>query len=165
MARISGGALTRSATGTTTRRSTWRSPGAEGKDISPQLEWSGAPAGTKGYAVTVYDADAPTPRGFWHWAVFYIPASVTSLPRGAGTVDGALLPKDAVQLPNDARVAGYVRATPPKGDGPHRYFIVVRALDVDTLAVPKDGTSAHISFVMLGHTLARATLVATSETS
>lgn len=136
---------------------------AGGKDISPQLSWSGAPAGTKSYAVTMYDPDAPTPSGFWHWAVFGIPANITSLPRGAGTVGGAMLAKGAVQVPNDARLAGYMGAAPPKNHGPHRYFIAVHALDVETLPVPNDGTPAYLAFNMLGHTLARAMLIATSE--
>jgi Raf kinase inhibitor-like YbhB/YbcL family protein len=139
-----------------------RSASAGGRDVSPQLRWSGAPAGTRSYAVTMYDADAPTPSGFWHWAVIGIPARVTSLPRNAGAPDGATLPEGAVQLPNDARVASYLGAAPPPGDPPHRYFIVVHALDVDTLPVPADGTPAYLSFVMLGHTLARATVLATA---
>lgn len=133
--------------------------------VSPQLSWRGAPEATKSYAVVIYDPDAPTPSGFWHWAVAGIPASVTSLPRNAGALDGASLPSGAVQLPNDARIAGYLGAAPPSGHGPHRYFIVVHALDVDTLPVPKDGTRAYLSFTMLGHTLARATLIATAETN
>ena len=141
-----------------------RSAGVGGKDISPQLSWSGAPAGTKSYAVTMYDPDAPTPSGFWHWAVFGIPPSVTSLPRNAGAMGDATLPKGAVQLPNDARMAGYIGAAPPKDHGQHRYFIVVHALDVGTLPVPHDGTPAYLSFNMHGHTLARATIVATAET-
>jgi Raf kinase inhibitor-like YbhB/YbcL family protein len=141
-----------------------RSAGAGGQDISPQLSWHGAPAGTKSYAVTMYDADAPTPSGFWHWALVGIPASVTSLPRDAGKADGEALPKGAGHMPNDARVASYIGAAPPKDDGPHRYFIVVHALDVETLPVPNDGTPAYLSFVMLGHTLGRAMLVATAET-
>lgn len=141
-----------------------RSSGAGGRDTSPQLTWSGAPAGTKSYAVTVYDPDAPTPSGFWHWAVTGIPASVTALPSNAGSAGGAALPKEASQIPNDARAPAYIGAAPPKGHGEHRYFIVVHALDVETLPVPDQATPAFLSFVMLEHTLARATLVATSET-
>jgi Raf kinase inhibitor-like YbhB/YbcL family protein len=135
-----------------------------GKDVSPQLSWSGAPVTTKSYVVTMFDADAPTPSGFWHWAVVGIPASTTSLPHNAGTTDGGALPNGALHLPNDARATSYLGAAPPKDHGPHRYFIVVHALDVEKLPVPNDGTPAYLSFVLLGHTLARAVLVATAET-
>ncbi|MEV4346430.1 YbhB/YbcL family Raf kinase inhibitor-like protein [Actinoplanes sp. NPDC049596] len=129
-----------------------------GEDISPDLTWSGAPAGTKSYAVTVFDADAPSMSGFWHWAVADIPAGVTALPAGAQ------MPAGAFQLPNDARLPQYIGAAPPAGDGPHRYFITVHALDVETIGVPAEATPAYLTFTMAGHTLARATIVATAET-
>ena len=103
-----------------------------GKDLSPQLSWSGAPAGTKSYAVTVYDPDAPTGSGFWHWAVADLPATCTELPEGAGDEAGTGLPAGAFQLPNDARLARYLGAAPPAGHGPHRYFVVVHAVDTET---------------------------------
>jgi Raf kinase inhibitor-like YbhB/YbcL family protein len=132
-----------------------------GDNTSPQLSWSGAPDGTKSYAVTVYDPDAPTGSGFWHWAVADIPATVTALPAGAG--DGAGLPEGAYQLPNDARLAQFVGAAPPAGHGPHRYFIVVHALDVEHLGVPADATPAYLGFNISGHILGRAVLTATAE--
>lgn len=135
-----------------------------GKDISPQLSWSGAPAGTKSYAVTVYDPDAPTGSGFWHWAVADIPATVTELPEGAGDDTGSGLPAGAFQLPNDARVARFIGAAPPAGHGPHRYFVVVHALDVESIGVPADATPAVLGFTMSGHILGRAVLTATAET-
>lgn len=135
-----------------------------GQDASPQLSWRGAPAGTKSYAVTVYDPDAPTGSGFWHWAVANIPAAVTSLPEGAGDDTGAGLPESAVQLPNDARAARFVGAAPPAGHGPHRYFITVTALDVEDIGVPADATPAFLGFTMAGHVLGRAWLVGTAET-
>lgn len=135
-----------------------------GKDTSPQLSWSGAPEGTKSYAVTVYDPDAPTGSGFWHWAVADIPATVTELPEGAGEDTGSHLPKGAYQLPNDARVARYTGAAPPAGHGPHRYFVVVHALDIPSTGVPADATPAFLGFTMAGHTLGRAVLIATAET-
>ncbi|WP_250038264.1 YbhB/YbcL family Raf kinase inhibitor-like protein [Paractinoplanes maris] len=135
-----------------------------GQDASPQLSWSGAPEGTKSYAVTVYDPDAPTGSGFWHWAVADIPAGVTSLPEGAGDDTGSGLPEPAYQMPNDARGSRFIGGAPPAGHGQHRYFITVHALDVETIGVPADGTPAYLGFTMAGHILARATIVATAET-
>ncbi|MDX3383194.1 YbhB/YbcL family Raf kinase inhibitor-like protein [Streptomyces niveiscabiei] len=135
-----------------------------GKDISPHLSWSGAPENTRSYAVTVYDPDAPTGSGFWHWAVADIPATVTELPEGAGDDTGSGLPEGAFQLPNDARLARFVGAAPPPGHGPHRYVVVVHALDVDRIGVPADGTPAYLGFTMAGHILARAVLTVTAET-
>ncbi|PRY42470.1 YbhB/YbcL family Raf kinase inhibitor-like protein [Umezawaea tangerina] len=132
--------------------------GAGGADVSPQLSWSGFPEGTRSFAVTVYDPDAPTPSGFWHWAVVDVPAEVTSLPTGAGAPDGDL-PKGAFQLPNDAGMPRYVGAAPPPGTGVHRLFVVVHAVDVETLGLPATATPAMLSVALLPHTLARATLV------
>ena len=92
--------------------------GAGAKDESPQLSWSGAPAGTRGYAVTVFDPDAPGHGGFWHWAVLDLPADVTSLPAGAGSRQGGHLPPGAFQLRNDGGTTGYMGAAPPRGGRP-----------------------------------------------
>ncbi|MEV5029238.1 YbhB/YbcL family Raf kinase inhibitor-like protein [Paenibacillus sp. LPE1-1-1.1] len=134
-----------------------------GEDISPKLKWSGAPEGTKSYAITVYDPDAPTGSGFWHWSVFNIPANVTELPSGAGSEDGSGLPDGAVQLNNDASFAGYIGAAPPVGDGPHRYYFIVHALDVEDLGVKANATPAFLGFNMFTHTLGRAVIAATFE--
>ncbi|MDX3852706.1 YbhB/YbcL family Raf kinase inhibitor-like protein [Streptomyces sp. AK02-01A] len=135
-----------------------------GEDRSPQLSWSGAPAGTQSYAVTVYDPDAPTQSGFWHWAVANIPADVTDLAEGAGDDSGSGLPAGAFQIPNDARLARFVGGAPPAGHGPHRYFITVHALDVADIGVPAEGTPAFLGFNIASHILGRATIVATAET-
>jgi Raf kinase inhibitor-like YbhB/YbcL family protein len=135
-----------------------------GKDVSPQLSWSGAPAGTKSYAVTVYDPDAPTGSGFWHWTVANIPAGVTELPEGAGDDGGSGLPKGAVTYRNDAGGARFLGAAPPSGHGRHRYFINVYAVDVEDLGVPADASNALVGFNLFGHTLARAQMVVTAET-
>src|ERR1700712_620273 len=73
-----------------------------GGDISPQLAWEGAPEATKGYAVTMYDPDAPTMSGSWHWVVANIPATVTSLDENAGDEAASSLPDGAYHLRNDA---------------------------------------------------------------
>ncbi|HJX42809.1 MAG TPA: YbhB/YbcL family Raf kinase inhibitor-like protein [Geodermatophilus sp.] len=135
--------------------------GAGGEDSSPQLSWSGFPEETQGFAVTVFDPDAPTASGFWHWVVTGIPGSVTELPGGAGDRDGSGLPAGARQLRNDSGFAGYVGAAPPAGHGPHRYFVVVHALDTADMGVPADASPAFHGFNLFGHTLARAQLIVT----
>lgn len=134
-----------------------------GQDISPQLSWSGAPEGTKSYAVTIYDLDAPTGAGFWHWAIANIPANVTELPTGAGDDNGSGLPQGAYQLPNDARAARFIGAAPPVGHGQHTYVITIYALDVEDIGVPADATPTFLGFNMSVHTLARAVMTATAE--
>ena len=132
--------------------------GAGGQDTSPDLAWSGFPQETQSFMVTMYDPDAPTPSGFWHWAIVNIPASVTSVPVGAGDSDQTL-PEGSTHLPNDASLRRYLGAAPPPGDPPHRYFVVVSALDVAEAGVPEGATPALASFQTLAHTIARAMLV------
>lgn len=134
--------------------------GAGGQDVSPHLSWSGFPPETRSFVVTVYDPDAPTASGFWHWAVVDLPATVTELPTGAGDETGSGLPAGAFQLrPDGGRIRGYVGAAPPPGHGPHRYFTVVHAVDVDTLGIDDTATPAYLGFNLFFHTLARATIV------
>jgi Raf kinase inhibitor-like YbhB/YbcL family protein len=137
--------------------------GAGGDDISPQLSWTGFPSETKSFVVTCYDPDAPTACGFWHWAVVDIPASVTSLPTGAGDEAGSRLPRGAFQLRNDAGLARYLGAAPPPGHGPHRYFFVIHAVSVETLGIGDDASNALLGFNLFGQTLARATLVCSHQ--
>jgi len=137
--------------------------GAGGEDISPQLSWSGFPAGTQSFVVTMYDPDAPTVSGFWHWAVVNIPADVTELPTGAGDDTGSGLPPGATQLTTDGGVARYLGAAPPAGHGPHRYFIAVHAIDVPRLELPANASPALLSFNLFGHTLGRARIVPVYE--
>lgn len=132
--------------------------GAGGEDVSPQLEWSGFPEGTKSFAITVYDPDAPTGSGFWHWAVANVPVGVTSLASGAGDAAGSGLPDGAVQLKGDGGVAHFLGAAPPQGHGRHHYFTAVHALDVESLEIDPSATPAFLGFNMFGHTLARAVI-------
>ncbi|WP_033295898.1 YbhB/YbcL family Raf kinase inhibitor-like protein [Amycolatopsis jejuensis] len=137
--------------------------GAGGEDVSPQLSWSGFPAGTQSFAVTVYDPDAPTASGFWHWAVADVPVGVTELPSGAGDETGGKLPQGAVQLANDAGLRRYLGAAPPAGHGVHHYHVVVHAVDVPSLQLPDGATPAFLGFTLFSHTLARAVLVPVYE--
>ena len=137
--------------------------GAGGDDRSPELHWEGAPAGTKSYAVTLYDPDAPTGSGWWHWAVYNIPASVTSLAADAGSPDSGLLPEGAITLPNEIKLERYLGAAPPSGHGQHRYFFTVSALDVEALDIEPGSTPAILGFNVFSHIIGRAQLMGTSE--
>jgi Raf kinase inhibitor-like YbhB/YbcL family protein len=132
---------------------------AGGQNVSPQLGWTGAPAGTKGYTVTCFDPDAPTGSGFWHWSVVDLPASVTELPRGAGASDAAL--PGGFHAGTDFGAATYGGAAPPKGDHPHRYMFVVHAMDVEHLGVDPGASPVAVAFHLAFHTLARARITAT----
>lgn len=136
---------------------------AGGRDRSPQLSWSGAPKETKSYVVTVFDPDAPTGSGFWHWAVADIPATTTTIAEGAGAPEGFTLPEPARQLRNDAGMSHYLGAAPPEGHGRHRYYITVNALNVNRLDVPDDVTPGFLGFALSGHIVGRAVLVGTAD--
>jgi Raf kinase inhibitor-like YbhB/YbcL family protein len=132
--------------------------GCKGKNVSPALEWSNVPAGTKSLALQVHDLDAPTGSGFWHWAVYNIPADATGLPQGAGN-DDVKLPTGAFAGNNDFFDTGatgsngdYGGPCPPEGDAPHRYVFTLFATAIDKLevagSVPKTGTAALYGFVL-----------------
>ncbi|WP_291834491.1 YbhB/YbcL family Raf kinase inhibitor-like protein [Brevundimonas sp.] len=126
-------------------------------NASPHLKWSGAPEGTKSYAVTCYDPDAPTGSGFWHWTVANIPAEVSELPAGGP------VPAGAVEGRTDFGAPGFGGAAPPPGHGPHRYIFTVFAVDTDKLDVTPDNSGAVFGFNLHFHTLAKATITATYE--
>jgi Raf kinase inhibitor-like YbhB/YbcL family protein len=132
--------------------------GMTGGNLSPQLSWSGAPEATKGYAVTCFDPDAPTPSGFWHWLLLGIPADVTSLDVGAGIAEKA--PAGAFHVANDFGDKKYDGAAPPAGDQSHRYLFAVHALDTDDLGLDDTASAAVTAFTMGMHTLARGVISA-----
>lgn len=134
--------------------------GCTGQNVSPELKWSGAPAGTKSFAVTVYDPDAPTGSGWWHWLVINLPADSTGLAEGAGAVDGKALPAGARHGRTDFGAAGFGGACPPPGDKPHRYIFTVYALKTDKIDVPADATAALIGYMLNANKLATASFTA-----
>jgi hypothetical protein len=133
--------------------------GAGGEDRSPQLAWAGFPAATRSFCVTMYDPDAPTGSGFWHWVLVNLPASVTELPTGAKEADLG----GAFSVRNDYGDTGYGGAAPPPGDRPHRYVFAVHALDVETLGIDKEATPTFAAFNALFHTLGRALITPTYQ--
>ena len=132
------------------------------ENLSPGLRWSGAPAGTRSFVVSCFDPDAPSPSGWWHWAILDIPSSMTHLEAGAGASD-LMLDGPAFHLRGDAGEASYFGAAPPTGDRPHRYVFTVHALDTDSLGLDDDATPAMASFAALEHTIARASLTVTHQ--
>ncbi len=128
--------------------------GCKGGNQSPRLRWSGVPAGTKSFVLTVYDPDAPTGSGWWHWVVLDIPADATELPGGVGK--GGNLPQGARAGRNDSGGTGYMGACPPQGAKPHRYVFTLHALRVDKLPVPDDATPALVGFVSNANRLGQA---------
>jgi hypothetical protein len=130
-----------------------------GKDISPQLSWSGFPKATRSFVVSMYDPQAPTGSGFWHWVVIDIPGTTTSLPLDAGAADSHTLPPGALQLADDAGVHEYVGGAPPAGSGVHDYYITVTALDVASTGLPATASPAYTGFAIDAHTIARATII------
>jgi Raf kinase inhibitor-like YbhB/YbcL family protein len=137
----------------------YNSFGMTGQNISPQLSWSGFPAETRSFAVTIFDPDAPTGSGFWHWVVIDVPASVTSLPAGAGDATGSGLPAGAFHVRNDYMTKDFGGAAPPAGDPPHRYVMAVHAVDVETLGINSDVSPAVAGFNLRFHTIGRGLLV------
>lgn len=134
--------------------------GCAGENLSPELSWENAPAGTKSFAITVYDKDAPTGSGWWHWVVFDIPAGSTELKPGAGDVAKKLLPEGAIQSITDFGSAGYGGPCPPQGDKPHQYIITVYALKTNTLGLDAKASPALVGYYLYGNTLAKASIVA-----
>lgn len=128
--------------------------GCAGQNISPTLQWSNPPAGTKSFAVTAYDPDAPTGSGWWHWVMYNIPAGTTGLAAGAG--NGRNAPRGSAQGTTDFGTKGYGGPCPPVGDKPHHYHFTVFALKVDRLDLPGNATAAMVGFNLNANKLATA---------
>ncbi|MEO1628871.1 MAG: YbhB/YbcL family Raf kinase inhibitor-like protein [Bacteroidota bacterium] len=133
--------------------------GCTGENVSPQLSWENAPEGTKSFAVTMYDPDAPTGSGWWHWLVFDIPADATELVTGAGSKDGKLLPAGAIQVNTDYGVPGYGGPCPPEGHGLHTYIVTVYALPTEKLGLDASAGAAVVGYYLNGQALGKASVV------
>ncbi|MFD0796089.1 YbhB/YbcL family Raf kinase inhibitor-like protein [Maribacter chungangensis] len=134
--------------------------GCSGENQSPQLSWQNTPEETKSFAITMYDPDAPTGSGFWHWVVFDIPASVNELVTNAGNAALNLIPKGAVQSITDYGIKGFGGPCPPEGHGFHQYIITVHALKTEKLGLDENTNPAIVGFNLWNHTLAKASIVA-----
>lgn len=137
--------------------------GCDGDNRSPELHWSGAPEGTKSFALTVYDPDAPTGSGWWHWVIFNIPADATSLPADAGNPTKKLAPAGSVQSRTDFGQKGFGGACPPKGHGLHHYQFTLYALDVEKFDIDPDSSAAFVGYNINFHTLGKTSLEALYE--
>ena len=142
-----------------TKTQEFKGMGCDGENLSPALEWKDAPAGTRSFAVTVFDYDAPTGSGWWHWVVYDIPATSAGLPAGAVTITA--LPMGAKQGRNDFGSRNFGGACPPAGDRPHHYIFTVHALKVEKLNVPEDASPALIGFMLHANRLGLAKLTTT----
>jgi Raf kinase inhibitor-like YbhB/YbcL family protein len=138
--------------------------GCEGGNKSPHLRWAGAPEGTRSFALSCYDPDAPTGSGFWHWVVVNIPANVTELPLGAGS-EGGSMPGGALQTRTDVGKPGYAGPCPPPGHGVHRYVFTIFAVGAEQLPVNEDTSAAVVGFNLHFATLEKATLTGLFERS
>ncbi|HEY1310973.1 MAG TPA: YbhB/YbcL family Raf kinase inhibitor-like protein [Pseudolabrys sp.] len=132
--------------------------GCAGGNKSPHLKWSGAPAGTKSFAVTLFDPDAPTGSGFWHWVVVNISANVTELALGAGS-KGGKMPDGALMTRTELGDSGYLGPCPPEGDHPHRYLFTVFAVGKEKLDVTADTSPAVVGFNLHFNTLGKAEIM------
>lgn len=133
--------------------------GCGGRNRSPHLRWEGAPVGTKSFAITCFDPDAPTGSGFWHWVVVNIPPTVTELSLDAGDPASGKLPAGALQVRTDFGKPGYGGPCPPEGDHPHRYVFTAHAVSMDRLPVTADTSAAVVGFYLNFNTLAKASLM------
>lgn len=134
--------------------------GCEGTNQSPALNWHNAPKGTQSFALTLYDPDAPTGSGWWHWVVYNLPADSRGLVAGAGAEDGRQLPPGTIQGRTDFGSPGFGGACPPVGDKPHRYVFRLHALKVPRLELPKDATAALIGYMIHQNSLAQTSFTA-----
>jgi len=145
--------------GQATDRQVYSGFGCSGANVSPQLMWVNVPRGTQSFAVTMYDPDAPTGSGWWHWLMFDIPSTTTQLPSDAGNVKADLAPKGAIQSKTDFGATGYGGPCPPAGHGIHTYVITVHALKVGKLGLDATASPALVGYTLNANTIKKASIV------
>lgn len=145
--------------GQSTKKQEFNGFGCTGENASPQLSWSNAPIGTKSFAITMYDPDAPTGSGFWHWVVFDLPSNVNDLVAKAGNVDLKLAPATAIQSKTDFGGNGYGGPCPPVGHGIHEYVFTVHALKTDKLGLDANANPALVGYYLWLNTIEKASIV------
>lgn len=145
--------------GQSTNRHNYNGFGCTGENVSPQLFWENAPPGTKSFAVTIYDEDAPTGSGWWHWVMFDIPPSVNELKSGAGNIAKAIAPPNSIQSKTDFGVPGYGGPCPPQGHGFHKYTVTVYALKTDKLGLDSNASCALVGFYLGQSLIEKASIV------
>ncbi len=133
--------------------------GCTGANTSPQLYWENSPDGTKSFAVTIYDEDAPTGSGWWHWLIFDINKNVNELKSNSGNLKSGLAPQDVVQSKTDFGMPGYGGPCPPQGDGSHRYVVTVHALKTEKLGLDENANPALVGFMLEQNTIEKASLI------
>ena len=131
--------------------------GCQGGNVSPALQWKDAPHDAKSFAVTVYDPDAPTGSGWWHWVVFNIPAHVSGLEKNAGSLAG-LAPAGSIQGRTDFGKPGYGGPCPPAGDKRHRYQFTVYALKTDKLPLDENAPAAMVGYYLYQNLIQKTVL-------
>lgn len=132
--------------------------GCTGSNVSPALHWDRPPAGTKSFAVTCYDPDAPTGSGWWHWVVFNLGPDVRALPENSGDPAGSAAPAGCIQSMTDFGKTGYGGACPPQGDSAHHYIFTVYALDVESLPLEASAPAAMVGFYIHQHAIDKAVI-------
>ncbi len=145
--------------GQATNKQVFNGFGCSGENVSPQLSWEHAPEGTQSFAITMYDPDAPTGSGWWHWVLFDLPASLTQLPGNAGDPEADLTPEGAVQSMTNFGQVGYGGPCPPAGDAPHRYIITVYALSTEKLGLDENANPALVGFNLNANAIQKASII------
>src|SRR5215471_10236439 len=145
--------------GQATSQQVYKGFGCNGENISPELSWSNVPAGTKSFAVTIYDENAPTGSGWWHWLIFDIPSNISELKSGAGELNLKIAPAGAIQSITDFKTQGYGGPCPPEGNGDHKYTVTVYALITEKLGLDANANPALVGYMLGQNVIDKASLV------